>query len=76
MPNGLDNVAAYQDDKIVFSKDEQSHVEALCKVLIRLTKKNVSISKGKCVFNTNEISYLVYIISNRGIELDNQNSCL
>ena len=45
-------------------------MEALSKILTRLIKKNVSINKEKCVFNTSEISYLGYIISNRGIELD------
>ena len=39
-------------------------------MLTRLIKKNVSINKEKCVFHSNKISYLGYIISNRGIEPD------
>ena len=67
---GINNVQAYQDDIIVFTKDEQSHEEAIERVLNRLIEFNVIINKSKCVFNMDKISYLGYIASSEVIKPD------
>ena len=67
---GVKNVQAYQNDIIVFTKDEQSHEETVERVLNRLIEFNVKINKSKCIFNTDKISYLGYIVSSEGIEPD------
>ena len=67
---GINNVQAYQDNIIVFTKDEQSHEEAVERVLNRLIELNVKIYKSKCLFNTDKISYLGYIVSSEGIGPD------
>ena len=67
---GGNNIQAYQDDIIVFTKDDQSCEVAVERVLSKLIEFNVKINKSKCVFNTDKISYLGYIVSSDGIEPD------
>lgn len=62
----------YQDDIAVFASDMPTLEKRLNAVKNRLREKNVAINHSKCVEYANEISFLGFKISSRGIEPDNK----
>lgn len=57
----------YVDDIIIFSKDEQSHLESIKKVFETLEQANMKIQLEKCTFFKTEVEFLGLVVSQDGI---------
>lgn len=57
----------YVDDIIIFSKDEQSHVEHIEMVFRTLESANMKIQLDKCTFFRREVEFLGFVVSREGI---------
>ncbi|XP_037974858.2 uncharacterized protein K02A2.6-like isoform X1 [Plutella xylostella] len=66
----IPNVVIFLDDILIASSTLESHIETLYKVLDRIRDYGLKIKKQKCVFFTNEIKFLGYIIDKNGIRVD------
>ncbi len=65
-----DFVVVYLDDILVYSKDLESHIEHVKKVLRRLQDAQLFVKLEKCQFHVQEVEFLGYILSNEGISMD------
>ena len=63
-------VLAYLDDLIIFSKDEESHLEHIEKVLALLREHKLYARPDKCEFGRRKIKFLGHYVSPEGIEVD------
>lgn len=63
-------VVVYFEDILVFSSSLSTHLDHLREVLIVLWREKLFAAKQKCVFGTNEVLFLRYIVSTRGLEVD------
>lgn len=68
MTRGLDFCYCYLDDFLIFSKDEQTHVEHLRQIFARLQEFGMVINGAKCVFGAPEVTFLGYTVSSAGIK--------
>ena len=59
------NVLTYIDDVLIFSKDFQSHLVTLRKVLTRFRAFNLKVAPKKCVFAKKQITFLGHIINDK-----------
>src|SRR5947207_14619674 len=57
----------YMDDIIVFSQSIEEHFEHLRLVFEKLRDNHMSIKKSKCDFLCQYVTYIGYIVSNKGI---------
>jgi hypothetical protein len=64
---GIDNVVVYIDDLIIHSKSHEDHLQTLDAVFTRLASHNLRVNLKKCVFGSNETSYLGFRLSKDGI---------
>ena len=64
------NVFVYLDDIIIISSTFESHLEILSKVLKRLRDAGLSVSKDKCHFCRQSLSYLGYVVDAQGLRVD------
>ncbi|KAH9658348.1 Endonuclease [Citrus sinensis] len=67
MPFGLSNVPS-----TFMSKGLDEHIEHLQSVLIVLRKEKLYANLKKCSFCTNQIVFLSYVVSAKGIEVDEE----
>ena len=66
---GLHKLAvAYLDDIIIFSKDEEEHLEHLRIIFQRLKEAGLKLKRSKCDFMKTQIQYLGHLISSSGIQ--------
>jgi hypothetical protein len=65
-----DFLIAYLDDLIVFSNTLEEHKRHVCLVLNRLREHGLYLKPQKCQFQVNEVSFLGYLISAKGIRMD------
>ncbi len=63
-------VISYIDDILIYSKDIKEHHTHVTKVLIRLLENNLYLNLEKCEFDVEETTFLGYVISKRGLEMD------
>ena len=63
-------VEVYVDDMMVKSETREGHFEVLDKFLERLEKYNLRLHLKKCVFGVTLGKLLGHIVSERGIEVD------
>ncbi|CAH2219366.1 jg1518, partial [Pararge aegeria aegeria] len=63
-------VFAYLDDIIVISKDFNSHVTLLLRVLDKLKEANLTINLEKCNFFASQLKYLGYVVDSHGLRTD------
>ena len=63
------SVLIYLDDILIFSKSTEDHVSLVREVLRRLQENRLLAKKEKCVFSTNCIDFLGYVISDKGISV-------
>ena len=64
---GIDNVAAIQDDILVTGKDDADHLRNLEATLSRLQEYGVRLKLEKCKFMQKSVTYMGCIISASGI---------
>ena len=58
----------YLDDIIIFSKDEEEHLEHLRIIFQRLKEARLKLKRSKCDFMKTQIQYLGHLISSSGIQ--------
>ena len=58
----------YQDDVLVFSKDEASHLRTIKTILKRLDDAGLTLSLSKCEFGKESLDYLGYTVSAQGLK--------
>ena len=63
-------VVVYFDDILIYSKREDEHLEHLEKVFETLRREKLYTQLKKCIFFTNHVSFLRYIITSTGIHAD------
>ena len=63
-------VIIYLDDILIFSLNKEDNVKHVSEVLCRLWKHNLFVKGEKCVFHTDFIEYLGYIIGLGGLWMD------
>jgi hypothetical protein len=56
------------DDVLIFSDSVEEHARRLSNALERFEKANLQLQPSKCVFAKDQVSYLGYTLSDRGIE--------
>ena len=66
--SGIDNVFVYMDDIIIFSSTLEEHEQTLNTVFKRLSYHGIEISLKKCSFMSNEVEYLGFSITNKGLK--------
>ena len=65
-----EELLVYLDDIIVFSSNEQDHVERLDRMLARLKEANLKIKPSKTCMFQREVEYLGHIVCEQGIKTD------
>ena len=64
-------VIIYLDDILIYTKDSsQLHIEAVCWILDQLWKYSFFANLKKCCFHQDEIYFLGYIVSSKGISIE------
>jgi len=63
-------VVVYFDDILVYSRDEQDHKRHLRLVFQVLREQNLYAKMEKCEFFTSQLTFLGYVVSARGIQVD------
>ena len=63
-------IIVFIDDILVYSKNEEEHVENLASVLILLREYHSYAKLSKCNFFQTELHYLGHVVSKDGIEVD------
>ncbi len=60
----------YLDDIVIYSKTESEHFKRLESVFAKLKEHNLKLKGKKCEFFKQEIKYLGFIVSKKGIQTD------
>ena len=60
---GMDNVFAYLDDLLIYSKTEAEHKATLDSLFKKLSAAGLALSVSKCQFGVSELDYLGYRVS-------------
>ena len=63
---------AYLDDILVFLPDKETHWEHVRAVLTRVRDTRLILKASKCEFHTTETEYLGYVISPKGLRMDEE----
>jgi hypothetical protein len=64
------SVIVYLDDILIYSDDPESHKKHVREALRRLRKHGLYANADKCVFNTDTVEYLGFILSPQGLTMD------
>jgi len=65
-------VLAYMDDILVYAKTEKEHDCLVKEVLERLPTNGLAVSPEKCVWKTQEVEFLEYVIGRNGIAMSRE----
>ena len=65
--HGISDVIVYIDDLIVHSSDHDGHLRQLDLLFTRLVAHNLKVKLQKCVFGSNHVQYLGFLLSDDGI---------
>ena len=63
-------IVVYIDDILIFSKCLDDHIEHVRLVLIALHENSLFANLKKCDFCTNKLVFLGFVVSAKGIEVD------
>ena len=63
-------VFVYVDDILIFSPDEEAHVQHVRQVLQKLLENQLFVKAEKCEFHVNTTSFLGFIISENKVQMD------
>ncbi|KAK3544055.1 hypothetical protein QTP86_000399 [Hemibagrus guttatus] len=63
-------VIAYIDDILVYSTSMEDHARQVREVLARLQRQHLFVKLEKCEFHRATVTFLGYVISCRGVEMD------
>lgn len=63
-------VVVYFDDILVYSKDEETHVEHLRAVLQLLRQNQLHANAKICRFAVDRLDFLGFVVSAKGVEVD------
>jgi hypothetical protein len=63
-------VIAYLDDVLIFSRDEQEHVEHVRQVMQRLADNKYYVNLEKCAFFRTEVPFLGHLVTPQGVKPD------
>jgi hypothetical protein len=64
---GARNVITYIDDVLIHSPDHKTHLDHLVAAIDRIGKYNLRLNPNKCIFGSNEVSYLGHTLRSDGI---------
>jgi len=65
-------VLAYMDDILIYADTEERHDNTVREVLRRLQENGLAVSPEKCVWKTQEVEFLGYIIGQEGIKMSQE----
>ena len=68
----LESVSVYIDDIAIASRTESEHTETLKLVIKRLTSANLKLNMSKCVFGTKSMNLLGFVVSEKGIAVEQE----
>ena len=60
----------YLDDILIFSEDPEAYTEAVLQVLERLERHQLYANLKKCVFDTDTVEFLGFVVGLDGIRID------
>ena len=66
-------VVVYFDYILIYSRSLDEHLEHLCTVFIALCDACLFDNLGKCTFCTDRVSFLGYVVTPQGIEVEKAN---
>jgi len=65
-------VLAYMDDILIYAKNEEEYDRLVKEVLERLQAQGLAVSPEKCVWKTQEVEFLGYVIGRNGIAMSHE----
>ena len=65
-------VIVYLDDILIYTDDDESHVTAVRWVLEQLRKFSLFANLKKCRFHQEEVRFLGYVVSSKGIRMEDK----
>lgn len=62
-------VVVYLDDILIYSENEEEHIELVNSVLAQLEEYHLAVSTTKSVFQVKEVEFLAYIVAVDGVTM-------
>ena len=69
---GLEGCANAQDDIVVWGDTKDNHDRRLRNVLSRIRLSGLKLNRSKCIFGSNQITYLGQLLTSEGVKADPQ----